>query len=490
MVFPPENVRLVSRAKDFTLAPGTYTYPFSFQIPLRNSCIKLLGVSNKVLFNSQSFDVVLNNGNFNSKYLRGVANDYLGQGGGRHFANDQVQLYHVSEQLPPSMSVNSQGTISYFLKVTVKRLSMFKANLRGHEPFKFLPLDDSYSQPPSDNEAFVRKQVVFRKRTPEIAGVTAREKGAPQVVLRLEAPAPPRRRGLLLRFLDARSGAQMQQSLTRDFHEIAAKDVPFTFEARYKYPSTFVPLQSLGLRLFLTSPLNPNSYTLREFGLPEQSNGLGVLYLQNIRVDLECLTTMSVLVNNEYIHGPRYSTYREVISLCDNSFENLRFDLKDCITSPPNFNSGNPTYELEIPSYHLSNCVIPETVCPSFKTCNISRTYNLHIVAGFSPEAESQKWFNSDVRNTELVIEDVIILSGVGAGGHRSSVQLALATNGTYSRPPDGPSSSPGAQNSPVLNNSKELPVTQPVERVQEEHIDLPTYDDAVRENIHGSGTT
>lgn len=33
IVFPPDNVRQVSQAKDFTLAPGNYSYAFEFKIP-------------------------------------------------------------------------------------------------------------------------------------------------------------------------------------------------------------------------------------------------------------------------------------------------------------------------------------------------------------------------------------------------------------------------------------------------------------------------
>ena len=32
IVFPPDNVRQVSQAKEFTLAPGNYSYPFEFKI--------------------------------------------------------------------------------------------------------------------------------------------------------------------------------------------------------------------------------------------------------------------------------------------------------------------------------------------------------------------------------------------------------------------------------------------------------------------------
>ena len=43
-------------------------------------------------------------------------------------------------------------------------------------------------------------------------------------------------------------------------------------------------------------------------------------------------------------------------------------------------------YELEIPQKYFANCILPENLPPSFKTCNISRSYDLIITAKFSPE--------------------------------------------------------------------------------------------------------
>ena len=70
IVFPPDNVRQVSQAKDFTLTPGNYSYPFEFKLPLNNSCVQLQGITNKVLFNKKNFDLIINNGNFNANTIK------------------------------------------------------------------------------------------------------------------------------------------------------------------------------------------------------------------------------------------------------------------------------------------------------------------------------------------------------------------------------------------------------------------------------------
>ncbi|RCK65394.1 Arrestin-related trafficking adapter 10 [Candida viswanathii] len=191
IVFPPDNIRQVSQAKEFTLAPGNYSYPFAFKIPLNNSCVKRGGITNKVQINKKTLDVMINNGNFNSDFVRHKAQQYYqefvsGPDGVTQKNPSQPQLpYHITSQLPPSISgMGNFATIKYYVKVTCKRSSFFKVNLRSFEPFTFLPIE---TDPQMDlkeehyKEVFVRKEVIFRNRIPTIIGVEVKKGAKPQV---------------------------------------------------------------------------------------------------------------------------------------------------------------------------------------------------------------------------------------------------------------------------------------------------------------------
>ena len=125
---------------------------------------------------------MINNGNFNSDFVRHKAQQYYqefvaGPNGVTQKNPSQSQLpYHITSQLPPSISgMGNFATIKYYVKVTCKRSSIFKVNLRSFEPFTFLPLE---TDPPSNEneeelykEVFVRKEVIFKNRIPSIVGV-------------------------------------------------------------------------------------------------------------------------------------------------------------------------------------------------------------------------------------------------------------------------------------------------------------------------------
>ncbi|CAK9442282.1 uncharacterized protein LODBEIA_P60250 [Lodderomyces beijingensis] len=572
IVFPPDNVRQVSNAKDFTLAPGNYSYPFEFKIPLNNSCVKMSGITNKVQMNIKSFDVMINNGNLSTTYLQNKAHqflsDYASSGGGNGGKGNRPpsppQLhYHITSQLPPSLSgIGEFANIKYFIKVTCKRSSIFKTNLRAHDPFIFLPLDlDASGRPllgPGDpqyevdyKEAFVRKEVVFRNRIPEIVAFRvpspAKKKKSPEKVLPKVPYIAPKRQGFLSRLFSAETSpsASSSSSLSsspaweksngeyrgrNSVPEIHCKDVPFSFEIRFRHPAFLIPTKPPSFKLFFISTLNPLRYTLNAYGRPEESNGLGVVYLQKLTITLTSTTTVSVVENDGASHEYHMGQHEEVMTLCNNTYQNLKFDLmhsqinRNATSVATNIDASGSLYEIEIPRKYYDNCVIPDHISPTFKTCNITRKYNLTAKAGFSCERiddfRNRKEMANKVKFVELQCANIKVLSGLNmtsalqSNASRSSVpRLSSASQGSFAKLPTPPPSVPFNNRerqyshnsiSPALQQGTTTPVSNghgsgnggnsSMEKFEVTGDDnagtnqgqmLPTYDDVVLESSY-----
>lgn len=495
IVFPPEKIRQVSLAKEFTLNPGTYTYPFLFKIPLKNSCVKLSGISNKILFNKKSFDVIINNGNLNENVLRNAANNFIQQHTSSQVSNHQQerqeQMYHIHLQLPPSLNTMGEvASIRYFVKVTCKRASFLKGNLRAFDPFVFLPLDlDDHSRPLFEGqqfeeyrEVFFRKELVFQNRVPEIVGVQL----PPSADKTKSLPMTPRK-GSLLGSLFSRSrsllssGSRAQGSS----YEISTANVPFAFEVRFRHPAYLIPDRAPSFKLFFVSEVNPSRYSLSQFGKPEESNGLGVIYLQKISVELRCTTQVSVLESdgsNSLIHQARSE---ETIRLCDNTYSNLQFDLfnSNRLKSSSATSSGhvNPnTYELEIPRKYYNNCVLPSKLAPSFTTCNITRKYSMVVVGGFTSTKidSTDKNDLEKIKYVDMYCSDVQVLSGLKLTNtlHSNASGSNMSSNRKSSIPPlpQRPPTTSNSESAPFAGSGDEIP---------------PTYDDVVRESSYQDGS-
>lgn len=556
VVFPPENVRQVSNAKEFTLSPGNYTYPFKFKVPLNNSCVKMLGITNKVQFNKKSFDLRINNGNLNSDTLRNMTSLYLqnfqnlalGPGnqqsspGNAMSAQPQSQPYHITNQLPPSLSgLNDFASVKYFVKVTCKRSSFLKVNLRAFDPFIFLPLDlDSHNQPLFNSgdfeeyrEVFVRKEVVFKNRLPEIVGMKVPASDSKSLPKTPGYFPVPQRKGFFSKFFDNSSPygtppatssvlppLPKKSSTGSNKPKVNKADVPFSFEARFRHPAFLIPTKSPSFKLYLVSRLNPSVYSLGEYGKPDESNGLGVVYLHRLVIELTSTTFVSVLENDGSVNEIHKSKHEDVITVCNNTYQNLRFDLMNCkklksSSSTSSSNSLHDVYELEIPRKYFSNCVLPDYLSPSFRTCNIQRKYKLTLVAGFSSEKISdinnQTELNKKLRYVDLQMNDIKVLGGLSMTSslqdNASKLSLNNTTNGSIhssnSSPspgaapatpalpkrPDSRRSDSAATNAEELERPPRLPsrhssVADGNSSVasSSDSLPLPTYDDVMRE--------
>lgn len=421
VVFPPENVRQVSKAKGFTLTPGNYQYPFEFKIPLNSSCVKATGITNAVKFNPQRFDFSVNNGNFNSANVKHMATQYASSLSGAVKAqhSQEISDYHVTSQLPPSLSLkNDFASIRYFVKVTCKRASLIKVNLRATDPFTFVPLNLDEKQQIMDGkrleeyrEVFVRKEIIFRNKTADINGV--KTPGDKQL------PPHPKPRGFFLRIMDPGSGIQRPQS-----SNVPSTDLHFFFEVRFLHPAVLLPGKQPSFRLFLVTTTNPRMYTNANSGRPDESNGLGVIYMQRLVVELRSLTRISVLEEDGSYKSLHRAEHTEVVPMANNYLQNLKLDLRDAVkqlsTSSSMMSNWGPKelWELEVPSRCYANSILPDRITPSFTTCNISLQYDLLVVGGFSSERVSDIRNEAEVaarvRYVELSCPGTRVLSDIG----------------------------------------------------------------------------
>ncbi|KAM9914707.1 hypothetical protein OXX69_000377 [Metschnikowia pulcherrima] len=520
IVFPPENVRSVSQAKDFTLTPGTYTYGFQFKIPLFNSCKKLTGISNKIQFSKNSYDLVINNGNFNGRTLINSANNYISgiSNPGRSAAGQaQSQEYHIDAQLPPTLQdMKGMASIKYFVKATCKRSSFLKANLRAFDPFVFLPLDLNSQYSPyregqqfeEYRERFYRKDLVFKDRLPEVVGVKV-----PPSTKALPT-TPETKSSKFFGSFFGTSSPQYSSSIRSGGSSssgvaVKSRDVAFAFEMRMPYPPSLSPTTAPTFKLYFVSEVDPAAYSLANYGKPEHSNGLGIIYLQSLKFELRSVTIISVLDNDGLTSQIHQSRVEETLPLCSNTYQNLQFDLRKCKRQKSSSATSSAyvsnAYELEIPSKYYENFRLPRNLPPTFQTCNIARGYGLYVVAGVSSEkmseAGSAREANEKVKYIDIFCPDIQILSGLkltsNLHSNASGTSLGKAPdsrNGSLSSgyPPDHkpPLAEKHSQHSvPYANEKQSQNLGSSNGAVPDGPVDgsipLPTYDDVVRESSY-----
>lgn len=378
-IFPPKNIRKVSKAKEFTLTPGEYEYDFEFKIPYESTCGNNTAPKNGI---TNKFQIVKTN------------LEYVNQAD-----------VHINGMLPPSLSdLGDLAQINYFLKVTVKRASILKPNIRKYSPFRFIPFDPVDHINHSNRELnFIRREHIFKDKIPEIIALvekpTTPRTGSVQGFDPPTPPTPQRRSSSFLKTLFF-GEEQVQQPIpppTPAKNEppiITAYDVPFYFEARFHGLFETVG-RAPGYRLYVLSKVNPKKY----LGINGETSGLGAIYLKTLQVNL-------FVVSNVASQEFRKQDVK-VITLCQVSVSGT-LDLAYARKSKAiNEQSGNALYELEIPQSVFSNAIIPYSVVPNFKTCNVERKYKLRITAGFAETKSSKKV-------KEVVLETWIdILGGI-----------------------------------------------------------------------------
>lgn len=393
VVFPPPNVRSVSKAKSFTLPPGTYVYPFELPLPMSTLC---------------------------GLYAR------------TNHGNKRIQL-------PPSMEVEGVANVQYRVKTTCKLSSLFRMNLRDDNPFEFTPLDSTLNF--SIRKLCVRERIVFKNRVPDLLEVTNPSEALGE-------------KSLLSKPVKVKKGIfQGLQDLVYEPLDSSGQNVNFAFEMRLSDPPCIHPDGQVPFSLYLVSNTHPLKYSLAKHNKPESSNGFGVVYMQKLNAELESITSTSLSIEQcECVHvtstssstNERHIQNRLSQTVFDNSFNNVRFDLKDCVPLRKSVTGGSGfLYELEIPSKYFSNFALPENLPPSFDLGNVCHSYTLNVNGAFSSEpiesscSEFRNW--KVTHHPKLQCPEIRVLSGRNPDGQTSKPLDSLLCDDLRDGNPNNP---------------------------------------------------
>lgn len=303
-----------------TLNPGQHEWNFSFRVPFNNACSDPDAMA--------KIGGLAGAGGFAGPSLFGM--------GGIRLMDGSKQLFykHVTKTLPPSFTgFPRQAEIRYYIKVTIQRPSLFKENFRHQLGFKFLPIEPP-RPPPTHQEAYARRPFTFRARS---SGP-----GSPSPSL-----AGPKKSSMFGRKESSTSSVTVNgtSSITTD------RPPSIEISARLPHPSILTCNKPVPIRL-IARKLVPSH---------------AECYLTAIQIDLVGSTVVRCqdMVNTE--------TTRWVVVSRHGLAVPLQRGPDDAVDA-----------ETEISKVLWDNKPLPNTVMPSFVTCNLSRTYALELKLGVS----------------------------------------------------------------------------------------------------------
>ncbi|KAI1372008.1 hypothetical protein F4677DRAFT_277116 [Hypoxylon crocopeplum] len=235
----------------------------------------------------------------------------------------QLMLQHVKATLPPSLTgFPQEAEIRYYIKVTIQRPGFFKENWRYQVGFKFLPIEPP--RPAKTNqEAFARRPFTFRPRA-----------------------ALQQRKSLFF-------GSKSSPATPTENSNQPPPSIEMS--ARIPFPSILTCNEPLPLRI-IARKLAPT--TARE----QQ------VYLTALEIALVGYTQVRVqtLENMERTKWVLLSAPQ---------------------LSPPlalNPSTDPVDAEFEVPKSLWQDRRLPNTIAPSFRTCNLARRYEIEIILTLS----------------------------------------------------------------------------------------------------------
>ncbi|KAI1439246.1 hypothetical protein GGR50DRAFT_10250 [Xylaria sp. CBS 124048] len=236
----------------------------------------------------------------------------------------QLMLAHVKSTLPPSLTgFPSEAEICYYIKVTVQRPGFFKENWRHQAGFKFLPIEPPRPDS-SEQEAFARRPFTFKPLTP----LTQRKS-----------------------FFGSKPINVLNGHGHGHGHGHADRILPvIEMSARLPFPSILTCNEPIPLRL-ISRKVAPAK---------EQ------VYLTALEVALVGFTHVRV-AHLEKVERTRWI----VVSA---------LNLSVALGSP----SDPVDAEFEVPNTLWATQRLPNTIAPSFRTCNLARRYELELKLSLS----------------------------------------------------------------------------------------------------------
>lgn len=273
----------------------------------------------------------------------------LGSGFRTMDGTKQLMLSHVKATLPPSLTgFPQEAEIRYYIKVTIQRPGFFRENWRYHVGFKFLPVEPP-RPPRTSQEAFARRPFAFRA----IEDYHAQQKNTHHKKSSL--------------FFGGKSSSSLASSSASPPGGGGVLDPPkIEMSARIPFPTILTCNEPVPLRLIAKK--------LAATTLPQQQ-----VYLTSLEIVLVGYTEVRVhnLQNTERSAWVILSAPQ--------------------LPSPiPLFNSpADPeNTEFEVPPTAWKDRRLPNTIAPSFRTCNLARRYEIEIMLSLtwdpsSPSASS-----------------------------------------------------------------------------------------------------
>lgn len=350
-VFPPKDMPPLMVPA--VLAPGQHSYSFDFKVPFNNACSDPTAMA--------KMGGIAGQGGFAS------GPGIFGLGGIRVMDGSKQLLYsHVTKTLPPSFTgFPRQAEIRYFLKVTIQRPGLFKENWRHQIGFKFMPIEPV--RPPRTNqEAYARRPFTFRPRSPapQLGGQSAKRssffagwRSSSNLNLPGGNPGNP-----------GSSASGLQPPSPQPSTPQA--DVPPSLEmsARIPNPPILTCNKPIELRL-IAKKLAPANEEV---------------YLTSLEINLigSTIVRCQDLVNTEVTRW---------VVLSRHGLSILVSQLGDAVGT-----------ETVIPDSLWRDVPLPNTVMPSFITCNLSREYQLEVKLALSwgkPTTQSSNMFRGKSHN-------------------------------------------------------------------------------------------
>ncbi|KAM3464581.1 hypothetical protein NHJ6243_002395 [Beauveria neobassiana] len=381
------------------------------------------------------FKMPINNACSDSHAMASLANQSLSGAGmfgarGIRLMDGTKQLYlkHVTKTLPPSLSgVYDDAEIRYYIKVTVQRPGILKENWRFQLGFKFMPIEPPRS-PPRGQESFARRPFSFAFRPPSPQG---KPKGS------------------------------LFGTKKNSFESESSADPPpppqsVELSARLPHPLVLTCNRPVPLRLIAKKLVNN----------PQQ------VYLTSIQIDLIGTTILSA-------HGQILQKSNRWV-IASNPL------LEVPLITP----TGEIGSEIIVPDEPWSQKPLPNTVAPSFTTCNISRRYEVQILVTLRLGKKNARRIPESI-TLPLHFANVEVFSGVKPP--RELVEAA--TNAGFSqgelRPHLPPRQSVSGPSGTAAHQAPPLPLRRPGGAVQpppaaqpDEYEDAPpSYSEAMAES-------
>lgn len=283
------------------------------------------------------------------------------------------RAHHIQWLLPPSLTgLGEFATVKYFVKATAKRPSLIKSSVRVFSPLDFFPYDTTF--PTNGSGSAFRKDFHIKNKIPHTI-VLPDSKGKKMT---------PQKTPGFFRSLFSHSDPSVAT--------VDPRTMSYTLEVRCGYPACVTRGQPLAMELLLISNSPLETFTL----VDGESSGLGELYLRGLDIRLHSMTDVAV---RGYSRGKQAED--RILNLKD---KDIKLDFAHAEPSmDPN---GNSFCQLRIPPEVTSEAILPHNISPSFRSCNITRTYQLFIKALVS---------GSETGRTTKVSQtiDVIVHSGM-----------------------------------------------------------------------------